>query len=816
MQSHARVVVIGGGAVGVNILYSLTRRGWTDVVLLERTELTAGSTWHAAGLIPLYAHRYTHGRMVLKTINIYEGLEAETGQAVGWHKCGSLRLASDRDRLDEYLWHAGSAKTQGVEAHILTPQEIRKLWPLIENGERVIGGLYHPQDGHIAPADVTQALAKGARGRGAKIYRNTEAIGFEQAPSGEWKVKTRAGDITCEHLIVATGNYAQRTARMLNISIPAIPVVHQYLVTEEVPEIVARKNAGLPEMPILKDDRFLGYLREERQGLMFGPYEAPDDLELFAVDDVPQWFGAMNLLPEKLDPVAHQIETAMQLVPAFGRVGVRAHVRGPICTTPDNLPLAGPAPGLHHVWLAEGVAGGIVMGGGLGYYLAEMIVDGECSIDFVDYDPRRFGDHVNKPFACIKSREAFGNNFGIFYPDYEWPAARPSKAPPCYDRLKACRAVFGSFNGWEVPAWYAPEGVEPRDEYSYRRSNFYEHVGNEVRTVREAAGLIEMTPMAKFEVEGAGAAAWLDRILANRIPKKRGGIRLSHLLTARGTVKAEFTVVRLDWEKFYLVGSPRAEALNFDVLSRLLPDDGSVRLRNATLERGCLAVVGPNARAILRAIASVDLSNERFPWLTAQTVVVGLASDVRMLRINFEGELGWELYHPISYQLHLFDAIMEAGKEHGLKLIGYRAIDSLRLEKSYANIWRDLNAEYTAWESSLDRFIAMDKSDFIGRDALVRQKEKGIGRRLVTLKIHASEGAEALGNEGVYSNGKLVGRITSAGHAHYLGFNIALAYVALTLSKPATKLEVLVFNEKVSAEVIENSPYDPRGERSRM
>ncbi len=816
MQSHARVVVVGGGAVGANILYSLTRRGWSDVVLLERNELTSGSTWHAAGLIPLYTHRFTLGRMVLKSIEIYEGLEAETGQAVGWHNCGSLRLASDAERFDDYRWHAGSARTQGVEAHILTPQEVRRLWPLIENGERVLGGLYHPQDGHIAPADVTQALAKGARDKGAKIYRNTEALAFEQTPGGEWKVKTTAGDITGEHLVIATGSYAQRTARRLGLFYPAIPVVHQYYVTEEVPEIVARKKAGLPEMPILKDDRYLGYLREERQGLMFGPYEAPEDLELFAVDDVPDGFGAMSLLPENLDPVATHIEAAMQLVPAFARAGVRAHVRGPICTTPDNQPLAGPVPGRRNLWLAEGVAGGIVMGGGLGHYLSEMIVEGDCSIDFTEFDPRRFGSHVNKPYALIKAREAFGNNFGIYYPDYEWPAARPLKTSPCYDRLKAAGAVFGSVNGWEVPVWFAPPGVEPRDVYSYRRSNYYPHVADEARSVRQAAGLVDMTPMAKFEVGGSGAAAWLDRILANRLPQQRGGIRLAHLLSERGGVKAEFTVVRLDAEAFYLISSPKAEALSFDFLARLLPEDGTVRLRNATMERGCLTIVGPKARAILGPITTADLSNERFPWLTAQTAVVGLASDVRMLRINFEGELGWELYHELAYQQHLLDSIMTAGKEHGLKLVGYRAIDGLRLEKSYASLWRELNREYTAWESNLDRFIALDKGDFVGRDALIRQKAKGIGRRLVTLRIAAREGAEGLGNEEVYSGGTLVGRVTSAGRAYHLGFNIALAHVAAAQATPGTPLEVMVFNEKVPAEVIPRSPYDPKGDRSRM
>jgi dimethylglycine dehydrogenase len=815
MQSHARVVIVGGGAVGANILYSLTRRGWTDVVLLERTELTAGSTWHAAGLIPLYSHSYSHGRLVLKTIEIYERLEAETGQAVSWHNCGALRLASDSERLDEYRWHVAKAVAQGVDAHVIGPAEVKKLWPLIEGGDRILGGLYHTQDGHIAPADVTQALAKGARDRGARIYRHTEALGFECLPSLEWKVRTTDGDIDCEHLVLATGNYTQRTARLLGIAHPALPLIHQYMVTEAVPELVERRRSGLPELPVLKDDRYLGYLREEGNGLMFGPYEAPADLELFAVDDVPAWFGA-DLLPEKLDPVMPHIEEAMRLVPAFARAGIKSHVRGPICTTPDNMPLAGPAPGLHNVWLAEGVAGGIVMGGGLGHYLSELIVEGGCSIDFSEYDPRRFGDHANKAYARIKCPEAFGNNFGVYLPDYEWPAARPAKTSPCYDRLKSEGAVFGAFNGWEVPLWFAPAGVEARDHYSFRRSNYFDRVGVEARKIRAAAGLIDMTPMAKFEVEGPGAAAWLDHLLANRLPARTGSIRLCHMLTRRGTIAGEFTVVRLANEQFYLIGSPRAETQYEDMLRKLLPADGGVRLRNATQERGCFTIVGPKARDILQPLVATSLANEDFPWMTAQRATVGLASDVRLLRINFEGELGWELYHPIAFQRALLDALMEAGKPHGMTLVGYRAIDALRLEKSYRNIWRDINGEYTAWESGLDRFVALDKDDFIGREALLRQRNAGPSRRLVTLRIDAPDEAEAMGNESLYSNGALVGRITSANHAHTLGFNIALAYVAAPKSAVGTELSLRILERDATARVIADSPYDPAGARSRM
>jgi dimethylglycine dehydrogenase len=375
--------------------------------------------------------------------------------------------------------------------------------------------------------------------------------------------------------------------------------------------------------------------------------------------------------------------------------------------------------------------------------------------------------------------------------------------------------VFGASNGWETPVWFAPDGVEPRDRYSFRRSNYFPHVGNEVAAVREAAGLIDMTAMAKFEVEGERAVPWLDHLLANHLPSRPGGIRLCHMLTERGTVAGEFTVVRLGSARFYLIGSPRAEALYDDMLTKLLPEDRSVRLRNATLERGCFTVVGPRAREILQDMSGTSLANESFPWLTAQSSTVALAPDVRMLRINFEGELGWELYHPIAYQLHLFDAIMEAGRPHGLKLVGNRAIDALRLEKSYRNVWRDINGEHTALESGLDRFIALDKAEFVGQAAVLRQKETGISRRLVTLRIHPAGEAEAMGNEGLYSNGELVGRITSANHAHHLGFNIGLGYVAQRFAKAGTSLQLQILEDMARVEVIADSPHDPDGTRSR-
>ncbi|EHH03872.1 glycine cleavage system T protein, partial [Mesorhizobium amorphae CCNWGS0123] len=782
MQTHARAVVIGGGCVGAAILYGLAKRGWADVALLERTQLTAGSTWHAAGLIPSYMRSINIGRMIAKTIEIYEGLEAETGQHVGWHKCGQLRIANTQDRLDEYRSYMSVAAVQGIRAELVTPQEARELWPLLENKE-MRAALYHPDDGHIAPADVTQAMARGARDRGAKIYLNTEVRGFERMPGGEWKILTNRGEITCEHIISATGNYARQTGAMLGLEIPAIPIVHQYWITNAVPEVVERKRQGLPEMPILRDEGYEGYLREEGDGLMFGPYEKTERLKLFAENGVPEWFGA-DLLEEDFDAVAWNWERALELVPALGRVGIKANVRGPFQMTADELPLVGPAWGLENVWLAEGVAGGILWGGAIGYYLSERIVEGANCLDTSEIDPRRFGDYANKEWTRQKVRECWGTHAELHYPYQDMPAARPQKTAPSYDILTKRGAVWGVLNGWEMPNWFAPEGVEAKDQYSWRWTQKGHYVGEEVRAVRTAVGLVEMTPMTKFEVSGPGAETWLDGILANRLPKI-GRVNLSHHLTKNGGVQAEYTISRLQDGTFYLISTPRAERWNFDDLSKLLPKDGSVQLRNVTNERGCFTIVGPKAREVLQGLTEIDLSNEAFAWFGVKSGTVGLATDVRLLRINYEGELGWELYHPLCYQRHLLEALLAAGEPHGLRLIGLHALESLRLEKSYRAMYRDMNPELSAWESNLDRFIRLDKGDFIGKAALVHQQQEGVRQRSVTIAID-TDGASSLIHEGVHHEGKLVGRITSGSYAYTLGHDVAFALLPVELGKLGT------------------------------
>jgi dimethylglycine dehydrogenase len=811
MQRYARAVVVGGGCVGAGILYGLTRREWSDVALLERTQLTAGSTWHAAGLVPSYTRNFNIGRMIAKTIEIYEGLEADTGQSVGWHKCGQLRLANSKDRLDEFKSYMSVAEAQGTRAKLLTAAEARKLWPLLKN-ENMLGALYNPDDGHIAPADVTQAMAKGARDRGAKIYLDTEARGFERMPGGEWRIITNRGEITCEHLICATGNYARQTGALLGLEIPAIPIIHQYWITDAVPELIERKQKGLPEMPILRDEDVEGYIRQEGDGLMFGPYERTERLKLFAEDGVPEWFGA-DLLEEDFDAVAVNWERAVELLPSLGSVGIKANVRGPFQMTADELPLMGPAWGLKNVWLAEGVPGGILWGGAIGYYLSERIVEGGNSIDTSELDPRRFGDYANKNWTRQKVREAWGTHALLHYPGESLPAARPQKTAPSYDQLSKLGARWGVLNGWEIANWYAPEGVEIPDSYSWRWTPHDRYIGEEVHAIRNAVGFVDITPMTKFEVNGPSAAKWLDGLLANRLPEP-GKLKLTHHLTRDGGVRGEYMVARLADDTFYLISTPRAERWNFDELSRLLPHDGSVLLRNVTNDRGCFTIVGPKSREVLQAVTEIDLSNASFPWFSARSGTVGLASDVRLLRVNYEGELGWELYHPLCYQRHLLDELISAGKPHGLRLVGLYALESLRLEKSFRAMYRDLNPELTAWESGLERFVCLDKGEFIGRDALIRQKEKGIARRLATLAIE-TQGASSLMHEGVYQQGRLVGRVTSGGFAHTLGHDVALALLPLHLGEVGTSLEVPILGEMRKARVIADSPYDPQSLRSR-
>jgi dimethylglycine dehydrogenase len=835
MRTHAQAVVIGGGVVGVSTLYHLVKKGWTDSVLIERKELTSGSTWHAAGLLPLFNLSYSVGQIHKYSVALYKTLEKETGLDVGLRQVSNIRLARTRDRMDEYHYYAGVAATIGVAVKFLTPGEVKDIWPLC-NVEGIIGAIQHPDDGYIQPADLTQALARAARERGGEINRMTTVSGIERLPSGEWKVVTDKGDVVCEHVVSASGNFARKTGHMVGINVPVIPVQHQYIVTEPHPEIMARKAKGLPEMGVLRESDSSWYMREEAGGLLLGPYEkgAPA-----CYVDGPSAESEYELFPEDLDRLAPHIETAIARVPAFGEVGVKKVYNGAIPYTPDGSPIVGPAPGLKNFWLNEGHSFGVTAAGGAGWQLAEWIVEGEPTIDMLGVDPRRFGPYAQAGYLVEKSEEAYAKVFTIHYPDEERVAARPLRQTPCYSRMKDLGAVFGSIYGWERPNWFAPQGYgldeadlmkpdvllnenhppaakgeRPREKWSFRRSNYFEFVGAECRNVHENVGLQDMSAFAKFEASGPGAEAWLNSILTNRVPKSIGRVTLTYLLTKRGGVRAEFTLTRLGRERFYLVSAAALETHDFDALENLLPADRSVRLDRVTTQRGVLVLAGPRSRDVLAKVANIDVSNEAFPWLTARHVSVRAAGLLAM-RVNFVGELGYELHHPIETQNTIFDALMAAGSEYGIRPFGVGAMDSLRLEKSYMLVGRELSIEYAALESGLGRFVDFDKGSFLGRDALVTWCGKGFENRLVTLEVKGVTDADARASEPVTRDGVAIGRTTSGGYGWRAGKSLALAMVKPEFSHLGCEVDVRILGGTRRAVVIADSPYDAKNERMR-
>ena len=812
MKTHARVVVIGGGVVGVSTLYHLAKKGWSDVVLVERAELTAGSTWHAAGLLPLFNMSYTVGQLHKYSVDLYKRLQAETGQDVSFHVTGNLRLATTPARMDEYYKYCGTANTIGVPFEVISPEQVAKLWPLINLGDgkdtpKIVGALYHPDDGHIAPADVTMALRKGARTKGAEIYEQTEVASVTRTTSGEWLVRTNKGDIVAEHIVCATGNYARQTGRMFGLNVPAIPVEHQYILFDESPQLKAYRGAGGRELAVLRESDQSYYLREERVGWILGPYEhgAP---ARFA-DGVPDWFGK-SLFEGDLDRLVPHVEAAVRRVPALDGCGIKDIINGPISYTPDGSPLVGPAWRHRNLWLSEGHSFGITAAGGSGWQLAEWIVEGEPGIDMLAVDPRRFGPYTAKRYVVAKNEETYREVFTIHYPDEERAAARPAKTSPVYDKIDRLGAVWGQRYGWERANWFAPEGVARKDNWSFRRSNYFGHVGNECRRMREQVGIIDLTPFTKHLVSGPGAEAWLDSLVANKVPVKPGRIALCHALTERGGIRTEFTITKLPDGTFYVVSAGAAERYDADYLQKHLPTDGSVTLRNITTSRGCFVVAGPRSREVLAKLIDAPLDNAAFPWLSSQVLEVGLAVDVYTLRVNFVGSLGWELHFPIEYAHHLFDALFAAGKEFGIGMAGMRAMESMRLEKSYRMWGSDMTRDYTPFESGLDRFVRLNKGEFIGRAALVKQQATGAPNHFVTLTVQGIKDADALGNEPLFDqSGALVGRATAGGYGHAIQQSLAIGYLKPAYSTLGSLLQIEILGQRYAATVVRESPYDP-------
>ena len=829
MKKTAKVVVVGGGVVGVSTLYHLAKKGWTDVVLVERKELTSGSTWHAAGLLPLFNMSYSVGKLHQYSVNFYHELEEETGQNVGFSVVSNIRLASTEDRMDEYRYYSGVAQTVGVEVNFLTPEQVKEAWPM-SNIDGLIGAIQHPDDGYIQPADLTQALAKGARSRGAEIYRNTTVEGLDQQTDNTWIVRTDKGDIHCEHVVSCTGNFARKTGQMVGLDIPVIPVEHQYIVTDPHPEILERKAAGLPEQAVLRDSDAGYYLREEAGGMILGPYE--ENAPCCYVDG-PSAESEYELFNGDLDRLMPHVEACMERVPAFAEVGVKTIYNGAIAYTPDGNPIVGPAWGLNNFWLNEGHSFGITAAGGAGWQLAEWIVDGEPTVDMMGVDPRRFGPYASRGYLRTKNEEAYDHVFKNHYPDEERSAARPLKTSPCYERMRKLGAVFGSVYGWERPNWFAPLDYQLSDQdldkpevlwnknhsaplpdgrvvekNSFRRSNYFDFVGDECRHVHEHVGVLDMSAFSKATVSGRGAEEWLNSIVANNVPKGVGRIGLCHMLSLNGGVRAEFTIYKRAENSFYLVFAGASERHDWDYLTKLAPKDGSVTLQKITTQMGVLVLAGPQSRDVLQKLTDTDLSNHNFKWLSGKSINVGYAQ-AEALRVNFVGELGWELHHPIEMQNYIFDELMRVGSEFNIKPFGIRAMDSMRIEKSYRLIPREMSIEYSALESGLHRFVKLDKAcDFVGKAGLSAWQKKGFNNTFVTLEVHGITDADARGSEGIYKNGELIGRATSGGFGFRVNKSLALGMVLSNYAIEGAELEIEILGQRHRATVIPESAFD--------
>jgi dimethylglycine dehydrogenase len=828
MKTHVRALVVGGGAVGCGIAYHLARAGW-DTLLVERDELTSGSTWHAAGLLPLFNMGYATSHIHDYSVRFYKGLQAETGLDPGFSVVGNLRMAQTAARMDEYRLYSATAETVGIPHEFLTPAEIRARWPLVRTDD-LRGALFHPTDGYINPADVTQAMAKGARQHGAAIERRVQVDGYRWT-GAHWVVScTRMVDrggrlvpgderfeVVAEHVVTATGNHAQRTARLLGLTIPAIPVEHQYVVTEPDPALVAWRQSN-PQHPVLRDADAKWYVREERGGWILGPYEKGAPARFLY--DVPESFRA-DLFPLDLDRIEAEYLSMIHRIPSSEHVGLKDDFNGPICYTPDGNPLVGPAPGLRNLWLAEGFSFGITAAGGTGHYLAQMMTAGEAEIDMASLDPRRFGDWMTTAYAARKNEECYDHVFILHHPDEERPACRPLRTSPAYDRQRALGAQFGQVNGWERPNYYgppdAPEGFD-HDARSFRRGAWWPHAEAEARAVREAAGLIDATAFTKHRVAGPGATAFLDWFTTNALPRV-GRIALTYALTPAGTVRSEYTIVRMSENDYYLVSAGAWTAYDADWLRKCaedrMSDFGYVEIQDVTTQWGVFALAGPRARAVLRDLvrdAEPDtvLGNKRFPWLACRRLELGMVP-VRAIRVAYTGELGWELHHPIEMQTHLWDRLMAAGAAHGLRPVGARAQNWLRQEKSYRAFGTELGRDATPLEAGLDRFVDLSKA-FLGKSAM---QATGIRARCVTLLIDGPSDADPWGREGLFEGTRKVGRLTSGGWSVAFGRQIGMGYVEPALAAPGTRLSVRILGALYPAEVVADSPHDPANARIR-
>ncbi|MDI3337920.1 FAD-dependent oxidoreductase [Defluviimonas aestuarii] len=801
LPSTARVVIIGGGIMGCGLAYHLAHEGWTDVVLLEKAELTSGSTWHAAGQITHSTSSFALGKCVGYNIDLYSKvLEAETGQSVTWHGCGSLRLAYTDDELDWLHQTISVGKGLGFPMEIVGPERIRELHPFY-NLDGVKAALHTPDDGHVDPAGAAFALAKGARQLGVKVIRRCRATNVTQQPNGEWLVETEQGNIACEHVVNAGGTYARQVALWSGYDLPTTSMTHHYLITDTVPEFQALDK----ELPVVRDDRLVsGYIRMEQKKGLIGIYEKANPNTVW--ENHCPWEAENELFEPDYDRIMPWLENAMDRMPILADLGITREVHGAISHPPDGNPLIGPAPGLKNYWCCCGTQIGIGWGPGLTRELARWMVHGAADINMREFDPRRFGPYADKSFQITKAKEDYLLRHEIPFPFFNRLDARPVKPSALYDDLKAAGAVFEEVYGHERPRWFAPEGVEAKDIYGFRRTKLHDIVGAEVRAVREKAGIMDISAFSKVEISGPDAASFLDRLVPNRLPAV-GRIGLTHLLNDQGRIELENTVVRLAEDRLYLVCAAFFEQRLVDYLTFAKAGE-DVTITNRSTDWGALALNGPKARDILGACTSSDLSNADFKWMTGQEIAVG-GHRLWAFRMSYAGELGWEFHGPRAAIQGAFRALKAAGKRHGLADYGSFAMNALRMEKAFKGAG-ELTNEVTLPEADVMRFVRMDKA-FRGKAATEAAAASPLRWVCAYLEVAGDGRSDGNGGEAVLAGGKQVGTVSSIAFGHSVGKLLAFAYVKADHAKPATELEVVIMGEPRHAKVLSEPAYDPEG-----
>ena len=801
MKSHVQAVVVGGGVVGASVLYHLTKLGWRDVMLVERSELTSGSTWHAAGGMHTINGDPNVAKLQQYTINLYKEIEAISGVSCGVHITGGLMLAGTRTRFDWLKMVRARGRYLGMDLEFVDLAEAKRLFPLMDP-QYFVGALYDPIEGHVDPWGVTNAYAKAATIQGATVERHNRVIDTVPRADGGWDVVTEKGTVHAEHLVNAGGLWAREVGRMVGLELPILAMEHQYIISEDIPEVAASET----EMLHIVDSDGEIYMRQEGKGMLMGTYERAG--VPWSERETPWSFGH-ELLNNDIDRIAPSLEVGFRHYPAIEKAGIRKIINGPFTFAPDGNPVIGPVRGLRNYWVACGVMAGFSQGGGVGLSLARWMIEGDPGADIWGMDVARFGDWATMAYTNAKVRENYSRRFRIRFPNEELTAARPLKTTPIYDRLKSANAAFGDYWGLEHAWWFAPPGSEPVEEITFRRSNAHPHVAAEVMATRTGVGLIEISNYGKFEVEGPGAEAWLSRLMANRMPAT-GRIVLSPMLNDRGRLVGDFTIARLAADRFFLVGTMAAERFYQRWFERHLPDRG-VAVRACANAWTGLSLAGPGSRALLQKLVREDLA--AFPFLSFRRMDIGMAPAM-VGRISFTGDLGFEIWMAPEYQRYAYDLIADAGRDAGLAHFGGRALNAMRLEKGFGSWAREYRPLYSPVEAGLARFVAWDKPDFVGRAAALEERAGGGRLRLCAFKVDAGD-ADAIGDEPIWHEGKPVGWVTSGGYGHFVGTSLALGYVPREAAAATDGFEIEIIGERRPATRLAAPLFDPAGARMR-